>query len=258
MRFAVLLVLLQAQEGTHRDLVDKGVTFPAKEDVTKAAAKSDWHRKILDIVLDPELWAKSLKSLEERTGLKADKLEIKVTLGEIKIDNAPAMGHGRDGKGSVLLDPDKLAKYAKGADEVRRLMGKGVTVVVPPAKTELAIPHELTHCFQGVNAPSWFLEGMACFVARDPNLALAFKAAGRKVVAIDEEIPFEHVYARGWAFLEWMAAKHDVKKFVKLAITEKKDVKEAAIEVTGLTWDDLKKTEREWSANWIKTCKGDK
>jgi hypothetical protein len=251
----LLFLCLLAQADPHLEAVEKGVAFPDKDAVAKAAAKSAWHKKALDIVLDPKLWASSLKSIEERTGLKAETLEIKITLAEIKIDNAPAAGHGRAGRGAVTLDVDKLAKNHRGADEISRLKAKGVTVVVPPAKTELAIPHELTHCFQGVDQPGWFLEGMACFVARDPNLVMAYKAAGRKTEAIDAEIPLEWSYARGWAFFEWMAAKHDVKKFCKLTIDDKKPAADAAAEVTGLSWDAAKKAEREWSASWIKAYK---
>ena len=251
----LLLACLAAQADPMLEAVEKGVSFPDKEAVAKASAKSEWHKKALDIVLDPKLWASSLKSIEERTGLKAGTLEIKVTFAEIKIDNAPAAGHGRAGKGAVTLDIDKLAKNHRGADEINRLRKKGVTIVVPPARTELAIPHELTHCFQGVDQPGWFLEGMACYVARDPNLVMAYKAAGRKTEAIDAEIPLEWTYARGWAFFEWMAAKHDVKKFCRLAIDDRKPAAEAAAEVTGLKWDEIRKAERDWSAAWIKAFK---
>jgi hypothetical protein len=246
----LLVALLQADP--QRDLVDKGVTFPDKETLAAVAKKSEWHKKVCDILLDPALWAASLKTIEERTGIKAEKLEIKVTLGTIK--EAPAVGHGTKGKGAVELDIDQLAKYAKGADEIRRLQLKGVAVVVPPAKTESVIPHELTHCFQGTMQPDWFLEGMACYVTADPNILLGFRAAGRKVAAVDEEMPREWTFARGWAFFEWMKAKHDVTKFIALAISGK-TAADAAAEVTGLSWDDLKKAEAEWSATWVRKFK---
>ncbi len=248
----LLLLALCQQADPHREKVDKGVAFPDKDAIAAVARKSDWHKKTLDILLDPALWATALKTIEEKTGLKAEKLDIKVTLGTIKV--APAVAHGREGVGAVELDIDQLAKYAKGADEIRRLQQKGVTVVVPPAKTESTILHELTHCFQGTDQPGWFLEGMACFVAGDPNIVLGFRAGGQKVGAVDAEMARDWTFARGWAFFEWMKAKHDVKKFVALAIGGKK-ASEAAAEVTGLTWDEVKKAEAAWSATWVQKYK---
>jgi len=255
---AVALVLLlgsvaRPQEDPFRAAVDAGVTFPAREELDRIGKKSAWHKKVVATLLDPALWASSLKTLEERTGIKVDKIEIKILIAEIP--NAPACGTGRAGKGSVTLDLDKLAKYEKGAEETRRRMERpGAIVVVPPARLELTIPHELTHCFQGVDQPEWFMEGMADYVGRDPNHVSSFKQAKVKLKAIDAEIPHDHVYARGRAFFEWLEAAHGaekLKKFIALAL-EGKPAAEAAAAVTGSDWAAITKAETEWSSAWVK------
>ena len=256
MRLLFILALLQPDP--FRERVDKGVAFPDEPTVAAAAAKSEWHRKVLDILLDRAIWAESLKAVEERTGLKAADLRIEIRFSTI--EEAAGRGWGRLGRGTIDFDLDKLAKYEKGAASCARLKATGATVLVPPSRTDLVIPHELAHCFQGTDQPRWFLEGMASYVGRDPNHVCGFRAGRQKVGPIDAEIGQDWVFARGWAFFEWMESAHGadaVRRFIALSVGGKR-ADEAAAEATGRGWDEIRKAERDWSARWISFFKAPK
>lgn len=255
MRHLPLLALLLLQEDPRLEMVKAGVRFPAAADVEAVAKKSEWHAKVLKIVLDPAHWAESLERIEVRTGQKSEKLDIEVKL--VRLEEIPARAHGKGGAGVVELDIDRLAKYAESAAIHDKLKAKGVVSIVPPARTEHIIPHELTHCFQGVTQPLWFLEGMASYVGREPNHVLGYRAGGGKTVPIDEPHPREWIYARGWAFFECLEAKHGadaVKAFIRDALAGM-PAHEAAAKAAGMKWEEFRAKERDASALWISRYK---
>ncbi len=238
------------------DKVKEGVAFPPAAEVEKAAAKSKWHRQVLDLVLDPRHWAASLKELEARSGLSAPKLEIQVRFAALP-PGRPARAAGAAGKGHVELDIDRLAKNEESVADFDRLKAAGVTVLVPPARTRHVVPHELVHCFQAAPQPDWVLEGMASWIGRDPNHVLAFRHAGVRVAPVGEALAAEWIYARGWAFFEWVETVHGADKAKKLValLVEGRAPAEAATEVLGRPWEELRKAERDASAKWISKYK---
>ncbi len=249
---ALLFAALLQVPDRHREAVETGVMLPAADDVAAWTKKGAHYKRVLGILLDRQHWADALAAIEERTGLwQADApLEIKIVFRELK---EPAAGTGVRGKGEVALDVEKLAKYEKSIIDYEKLKEK-VAVVVPPCRTDRIVFHELTHCFQHGKQPAWLLEGAATFVAGDGHFVAFFRSDGVKVKDVDAEYEYKYLYARGWAFLEYVKAKHGdaaLKKFLSAAFRDGTPVDKAAAEATGLAWGDLKAAEREWSAKWV-------
>lgn len=250
------VLLGQAAQGDRRlEAVEKGLTLPSEQDVASWSRKGAHYKRALDILLDRAHWTKALAAIEERTGLwEGGPIEVKVAFRELK---EPAVGSGAGGRGEVGLDVERLAKYEKGVMDYEKIRDK-VAVVTPPARTDRIVYHELTHCFQDGKQPTWLLEGTATFVAQDGHFVAFFRQEGIKVKDVDAEYEHRHKYARGWAFLEYVKAKHGdaaLKKLLAATMKEGAPVEKAAAEATGLEWDKLKAVEREWSARWVSTFK---
>jgi len=253
--FVLALALLQEPDDAIRAAVEKGVTLPAAEEIEGWAKKGEHYKRAVAIVVDRANWARAVAALAARTGLWKGTLEIRVAFRELK--EHPAMGNGAAGKGEIAFDIEKLAKYQKSIMDYERLKEKTV-VVVPPARPELILHHELTHCFQSLKQPLWFLEGIATYVAGDGHFVAFFKHDGVKVREVDAEYEHRHLYARGWAFLEFVRARHGeeaVRKLAGLAMAEGKPLEQSAAEATGTAWEALRAQEREWSAKWIAAYK---
>ncbi len=249
-----LLIALVAQEDRHREAIEKGLKLPPPEEVETWSAKGEHFKRALGILLDKKNWAKALAAVEERTGLSAEKIDVTVKFAKLE---QPAMGNGVAGRGEVALDINKLASYEKSVMEYEKLRDKTL-VVIPPARTPQILHHELTHCFQNLKQPLWFLEGMATYVANDGHFIAYFRHDKIKVQAIDATYEHKHLYARGWAFFEFVKAKHGedkLKQLIARAVKDGKSVEEAAAEVTGTDWETLKGQEKDWSAKWISSYK---
>jgi hypothetical protein len=248
----LLTILAQTVAGRYREAVDRGVAFPPEAEVAAWTAKSAAHKRALGILLDRANWAAALAAVDVRSGLwTGGALDIRVVFREMGV---PARGHGRDGRGEIAFDVERLAAYEKSIMEYERRTAGGAEVVVPPARTDLVLHHEVTHCFQDARQPAWLLEGAAAYVAEDPHFVLWFRRAKGRIGDVDGPHERRHLYARGWAFLEYVRAKHGdaaVRALLAATMREGKAVDEAAAAAAGRAWPALKAEEQGWSAAWV-------
>ena len=247
--FAMLL------QGTDVDaIVSRGLSID-EEGRAKAEAKGKDQKEVLALLLDPKVWAEGVRRIDAKLGLWTGTFEIKVKFGTFAL-KTPAWGDGVNGKGKIEFDADALAEHHKNAKEHERkkkAAGKNAQVVVPPARMDGIVWHELVHCFASGKLPRWFPEGAGTHVAGDPHFVAYFRHEKQAVKEIDAAIDFKYSYGRGWAFFEWMEAVYGakvVKKFVGLCVGGKTPA-EAAAEATGLDWDKVRKDEKEWSTKWM-------
>ncbi len=248
---AALLLLLLVQQADIDSTVAKGLKVD-EEARKKIEAKGKDQKDVLALLLDPKVWAEGVKRIDAKLGLWTGTFEIDVKFGSFS-KNMPAWGDGKNGKGKVEIDADVLAEYHKKAKDYAKQVKSGAQVVVPPARMDGIIWHELAHCFVTGKVPDWYGEGICTYIAGDPHFVAFFRQQKQEVKEIDAEIDFKYTYGRGWAFFEWMEAKHGaekVKKFVALVATGKTPA-EAASEATGLTWEKVKSDECAWSKKWI-------
>jgi len=250
--FVLAVLLLQADSRDYAGAVDRGVTFPPPAELEEARRKGDAAKTAVDLFTDRGAWARALREVDERTGLFDGTLEVAVRFGDLK--GRQAEGGGKGGRGQVTLDLKQLADYVGRIGEFRAAVKAGKTFSVPPARLEGILAHELTHCFQGGAGPAWFQEGMAAYVAQDPHSVYAFRYARQKARDIEEEVKAKHLYARAWAFFEYLRDRHGAEKcrrFIALVSREGKSPPEAAREAMGAEWADLKREELRWSAEWL-------
>jgi hypothetical protein len=234
--------------------VEKGIQFPSEEETSRMRALSGFHSRVIDLFWNRENWAVALSRIRDWTGLYTGTLEIQVRFG--RLDTAPAMGGGTGGSGTITLDVDRLAAYEKTIGEFAKKVAAGGRMVVPPARTTAIITHELTHCFQGTGAPSWFLEGMASWCAGDGHFVYYFRHAKEKVLEIDEVVDRKFVYARGWGFFEYVHARHGpaaLRRMMYAVLGEGKPVSVFLGELSGEEWSSVKKKELTWTRRWIRT-----
>lgn len=239
------------------DAVVQGIRFPADEETKKLRAKGAYYGRVLDLFWDRDNWAHSIARIDERTGLFEGTLDVELKFTELPGD-IPAMGEGIGGKGSIWIDVKKLSEYEKSSDDFVKRAASGGVVLIPPAKTPAILTHELTHCFQGEFQPMWFLEGMATWCAGDGHFVSFFRYFKQKVQDIDANIDHKYVYARGWAFFEYLDTnfgREKAREFVSKSIRDKKEASASAEAVTGKDWATLKKEERDWSAKWVSSFK---
>lgn len=253
MSLALSLLLIAAPQDDLLEAVKKGMTFPSEDDRKAAGAKSAAHKAVVNLLCDPEVWAEGLRRVDSRLGLWKGSLEVDVRFGTSAL-HWPAFGGGSGGKGRLQFDVDALAVWHEKAEEAKRKRKAGATFVVPPARLDAVVWHELTHCFGGKDGPDWLGEGAAAYVAGDPHFVAFFRHQKQKVGDVDAEMEHKYTYARGWAFFEWLDAEHGrdaVKKFAAIALDEMKPPAEAVRAVLDKDWKDVKAAERAWSAGWI-------
>jgi len=242
-----------------RAAVAAGVAFPARAELDTWRRKGPSYVKAIDLVLDLDHYVAAALAVDERTGLFEGSLALKVVFEAAEGKNVPATGWGKAGKGQIDIDVKKLADYNDVIAKYDRDKRAGAEVVVPPARPEGILVHELTHCFQGgdnAGMPAWFIEGMATWCAQDGHYVAFFRHQGQTVKAITDGVrEHKYVYARGWAFFEYADDKHGRDKtraWIDAVVRKARRVDEAAAEAFGLTWDELVKEEQAWSAQWVK------
>lgn len=237
----------------YRSAVSAGVRFPPRSEIDEASRKGRTARKVLDVFLDPEEWVRSLQRIDERTGLFSGTLEVQLRFQEL--EEAPAWGEGSGGKGVIGIDLKTLAKYQEEIERYERGRDSGREGVLPPARLDRILTHELAHCFQGTDQPHWFLEGMATWCAQDGHYISYYRHEKAVTGPIDERRAWKLAYARGWAFFEYIDAvygREKLRKLLELALVRKIPAREAAAEAAGLGWKDLSEREQEWSRKWLR------
>ncbi len=243
---ALALLLVQAPDERLKKLASQ-VTF------AKPGPGSDEARRVVELLTAPDRWSAGFRTVEEKVGRFSDATAVEVTFDFDDREFAKMAGDTR-----IRFNLAKLEEYQRKLDAIERQrrelanQGKRIVFRLPPAKMERFIPHELCHVLQKqrkVEAPEWFVEGLAQWVGDDPNVLIGFGLAGKKVDAIGSPLAAEDdVYARGHLFFLWLDSKDALKKAVRAAFFESVPWKKALEDATGLAWDKLVAAERDWSA----------
>jgi len=251
---SLLALLLQGQQRA-QDFVDH-LTFEA------AIPSADEEKKVLEILQKREHWLGAFRTIEDKCGAFPDNLALAV---DFSLEGREAgWGRGKGAEGKIRFNLKVLGDIQRKINEIevkrKEAQSRGGTLVykVPPAKIDRVIYHELTHVLQrGCKAPDWFNEGMAQFIADDPNNLYGYAVAGKKVEGIDAGAGNDRndVYARGHLFWKWLETRFAVKKVVDLTVFRGKDWKAALEEATGFPWTTLVLAEQEWSAAEIQKYK---
>lgn len=236
---------------------DRAVRFLERVRFDPAEPQSDEARRVVEVLSRPEHWLAAFRRVEEKLGPFPDGIPIRVSFDWEGPEFARAGLEGKTGR--VRFNLARLAGYEKRTDELRRLrddlrrQGKEGVFRVPPARLDRMVHHELVHIFQRrLEAPEWFVEGMAQWAADDPNCLHAFAAAGREVGSIEValEDPAE-TYARGHLFWLWLADRGSAKPVAQAAVLRGVPWRKAIEEATGLVWITIVAAECEWSAREI-------
>ena len=230
----------------------RGIDLPPAAELEEARRKGEAHRAVVGVVSDRAVWARALQAVDERTGLYDGTAQVAVRFGTLE------GRQGEGGGGRIVLDLQQLSEYWKRTEEFRAAVREGRTWSVPPARLEAILVHELTHCFQGDAGPAWVREGLAAYAAQDPHFVWSWRHAKQKTEEIGEELKPRFVFARAWAFFEYLAAKHGAdapRRFAALVVKQGIAPPAAAREVTGLDWDGLKKDELRWSSEWLSNAR---
>lgn len=254
-----ILIALLAQEDRAEKLYGQ-VRFP--EDRKAWEAKSDTHRRVLDVVLRKDHWVGALRTIESRLGPLPDDLVITVELADWE-GSVPAEGTGDGSSGQVRFNMRRLVEYLEKVDEFEKKrkelekQGKRMYYKVPPTKYDRLVYHELAHVYQGgCKAPKWFLEGMASWIGQDPNYMYAFAVAGRKVEDIDTPLAEDDDnYGRGMLFFLWLETKigsDGMKKLGTAVRGSEFDWKKTLETLTSTSWADVRKAELAWSLERVK------
>jgi hypothetical protein len=250
---------LLAQEDRAEKLY-RVIRFPADRKVWEA--KSDTHRRVLDIVLKKDHWIGAIRAIETKLGRFPDDLRLEIELADWD-GNVPAAGHGEGSTGLIRFNMRRLVEYQEKIDafEKKRLelekQGKRMYYKVPPTKYDRLVYHELTHVYQNrCSAPKWFVEGMASWIGDDPNYLYAFAVAKKKVEDIETPLAEEDDhYGRGMLFFLWLDAKIGAEGMKKLGAATREpsfDWKKTLETLTGLPWKDLRKAEQDASVLKLK------
>jgi hypothetical protein len=245
---ALALLLAQAAQGADARLKK----LASQVSFARPAAGSDEARRVVDLLTAPDKWIAGFRTVEEKIGAFADTTTVEVTFDFDGVEFAKMAGDTK-----IRFNLVKLEEYQKKLDAIERQQqelakqGKKAVFRLPPAKLERFIPHELCHVLQKqrkVDAPDWFVEGLAQWVADDPNVLIGFALAGRKVEPIESSLPEQNdVYARGHLFFLWLDSKGALRKAARAAFFEGVPWKQALETASGLSWDKLVAAEREWS-----------
>jgi hypothetical protein len=245
----VLLAAWPAQEAADR-FVDR-VTFG---DARPGGEAGD---RVVAALRSAENWRAAFRAIEARLGPMPAEMAVAVTFDYDGEEMAKATSKGA--LGAIRFNLRKLEEHQKRVDDLEKQKkdlareGKRLVFRVPPARLDRILWHELTHIFHGeLAAPEWFSEGLAQWLADDPNCLRAFVFDGRDVEEI--EAPPGHkndVYARGHLFWSWVATRGATKSAVKLAVVEHGAWKASLEKALGLGWDDIVRSEREWSSREV-------
>jgi tetratricopeptide (TPR) repeat protein len=236
-----------------------GVAFPDRDEIESWRRKGGAFARAVELILNLDHYVDAALAVDDRAGLFEGTLSIQVKFEDSGIKNVPATGWGRGGRGHIAIDLKKLADYLDIIAKYDRDRRAGAEVVVPPARPERILVHELTHCFQGgdnAGMPAWFIEGMATWCAQDGHYVAFFRHQRQEVKAIPDGVrEHKYVYARGWAVFEFLDATHGrekVKAWIDRVVRKARPVDEAAAETFGRPWAEIVDDERKWSAEWIR------
>jgi hypothetical protein len=250
--FALLLALLAGPADDQR-----AQEFFGRIHFEAASPDTDEAKRVVAILTRKENWIGAHRAIEQRYGAFPDDLAIEVDFnlsgGEV------GWGKGEASGGKVRFNLGLLAEQLKKADELQarikeaQIRGQRATVKVPPIRIERIIYHELTHVLQrGIEAPGWFVEGMAQLVADDPNNVASFAHGGKTVQGIDSESNDRNIaYARGHLFWKWLDSKGGVKKTADLLLVQHRPWKQALEEAAGESWLLILIHEEEWSTKEV-------
>jgi len=220
--------------------------------------EADEERKALEILNRREHWIGAFRTIEAKCGPFPDALALKVDFS--LAGGEAGWGVGRGSEGRIRFNLKLLGDIQRKTDEIEvrrkesQARGGKVVTKVPPARIERVLYHELTHVLQReYSAPDWFNEGMAQYVADDPNNLCGFALTGKKVEEIEAAASDPHdVYARGHLFWKWLDSRNAVRKVVDRTVFQRKGWKESLEEATGFPWTVLVIAERDWSAEEIR------
>ena len=246
MRLALLILWVLAPDLRALQLYERMQFQPADP-------KDDAARRVVEVLLKKEHWVGAYSSLAEKFGHFPEGLVVTVDF-DLPGDEL-AQGGSRRTKGIVSFNLEKLAEAQRAIDEVlekkrvAEARGQRFVMTVPPLKFERIIYHELMHVLQqSYDAPTWFLEGMAQLAGEDPNMMYGFALQRKKIRSIDVELTDRgEIYARGHFFWRWLESRHLAQKVVELTVFQRRGWKESLTEASGLSWESLVDTEREWS-----------
>lgn len=246
---ALALLLAQAPQGADARLKK----LASKVAFARPGPGSDEARRVVEFLTAPERWAAGFRTVEEKIGAFSDATAVEVTFDFDGREFAKMAGDTR-----IRFNLAKLEEYQRKLDALERQrkelakQGKKMVFRLPPAKLERFIPHELCHVLQKqrkVDAPEWFVEGLAQWVGDDPNVLIGFGLAGKKVDGIESpSADPDDVYARGHLFFMWLESRGALRKAARAAFFEAVPWRKALEDATGLAWDKLVPAERDWSA----------
>lgn len=215
-------------------------------------------RRVVEILKSKEHWVGAYRFLEERFGKFPDNQEVAVDFG-LEGDEELGVGGTWGVHGRIRFNLKRLARSQKFLDELEAAKqaaiaeGKRIIVKVPPFRIERVIYHELTHILQrNYDAPEWFLEGMAQYVAGEEHQIYMLAFSGRRLKDIEEPLAKRiDAYGRGHLFWNWLHDRGSAAEAIQLSIILRKGWKEALEEATKLPWSVIVPTEREWSAKQL-------
>lgn len=219
----------------------KDISMPERSYLEGLIGKE--YPEMVEWLYDREQWARALKTLDEKLGLWASGIDIKVTFGESQFGTF-GQGSGFNGKGKIQFSVPRLVEWWNKFHEL------GSPMV-----------HELTHVYTGGISKygAWLAEGMANF-AQDNKIALSsiageFSASGK---LLDVESTKVIPEARGMLFLEYMASTYPekFKDFVGFVVYDDEDYREAAEYSSApeefaaeKDWQTISREETQWSAS---------
>ncbi len=249
----LLLAVLAPQERAER--LFERVTFG------EAKPEGEPGERVLASLKSRENWLAAVRAIESRLGPLRENQPIRVTFDYDGEDAARTATI--DGEGRIRFNLQKLEELQKRADDLERRKrelakeGKRLRFKVPPPRLDRLLWHELTHVFHGeLDAPDWFTEGLAQWLSEDMNNLHAFATFGPAVEEIDGGAEEKLViYARGHLFWSWVESKGGVKPAVQAIVAERGPWKTSMEKVLGLSWEELRKAEREWSTKEVARLK---
>jgi hypothetical protein len=210
--------------------------------------------QVIRRIRDKDQWIQAYRAVEAALGpMPAD---AAVNVGFDFRGDQLAKARGPAKTGEIRFNVDRLEEAQTRLNELEALRveyeKKKLKMVfkVPPARLDRVLWHELTHIWQdGLEAPEWFLEGMAQYVAQDESLVGAFARSGRDLPSLDG--PWRDTgdaYVRGQLFWSWLHSRGAVKAVAKAFAKDRKPWKAAVEESLKLSWDLVVVTERAWTA----------
>jgi hypothetical protein len=153
-----------------------------------------------------------------------------------------------------------LAPHQKKMDDVDEEIraGRLAKWIVPPQRLDGLLIHELTHVVCGIIEETWLTEGLATYTAGDESFFYSFNRRGGQVGLLTGAVSQTDAYPRGMSFFRWMEQIHGpdrLKKFVDRIAGGREKAGSAAEGVLGTPWEELLRSEKAWSTDYISRFK---